>query len=105
MCLFNYNTRETDIFGQIGDGTIIMSLTHTDKQGVEHVVRRVYDHVKNRVFMLYKEEVTVSISMGVSFFSERLKDPEDLTLAAIAAVNRAITNGESEWVVYHELSD
>ena len=99
--MFNTNTRETDVFGQIGDGTIIISLTHTDREGAHILSQRIGRYIQERSFVINRHSVQVSISIGVSFFGDVLKNAEDLTLAAISAVNRA-TEGDGQKIVYHD---
>lgn len=98
---FNMNTRETDVFGQIEDGTIIISLTHTDRYGAEIVAKRVAQQVSERIFMVGKKNVCISLSAGVGLFSEKLTSVDELTLAAILAVNRA-TEGAGHSIVFND---
>ena len=96
--LLQMSTRETDVYGQIEDGSIIISLLHTDRYGAEVISRRIARCIHEYFCFKCKDMEVLSLSVGVGLYGDNFSTVEDLTTAAIDAVNRAIAKGGKKMV-------
>ena len=83
------NARETDIFGRIGDGTIVIALTNTGYSEAEIVAKRIFGLVKKKPFVMKQKPVHLSVSMGVAVYYHEDKINEvEILESSIGALKR-----------------
>ncbi|MED4732317.1 GGDEF domain-containing protein [Aneurinibacillus migulanus] len=69
------NTKQRDIIARWGGDEFLIIVPHTDQQGMESIIHRVKEDVKNLSKVM---KVNVSLSMGVSIYPDDGKELEGL---------------------------
>ncbi len=95
--------RQVDIFARYGGEEFVIILPETDISGAEKMAERIRKTVESNKFIVEKfsgdekEEVCITISIGISFFKENMKKDELIELAD-KSLYTAKRNGKNQVV-------
>ncbi len=96
------NIRQIDLYGRYGGEEFSILLTETDTDNAVYAAERIRKAIEQRNIRAYDEELHVTVSIGVSSFSdgmtlEKLIEDADTSLykAKQSGRNRVCTHGES----------
>jgi diguanylate cyclase len=87
--------RETDIAGRYGGEEFAVILPHTDKQGAIAVAERIRKSVAEHIFKFEGQEIRLTLSIGVSFIRQNMKEYEQLISEADQAMYQSKEHGRN----------
>lgn len=106
--LIKQSIREIDIPGRFGGEEFCVVLPDTDRDGAEFAAERIREAVELTTIKAYDNEVTATVSVGISTFPEDAKNVDELVDKADWALYRAKKQGRNRvcsFGVYKDLID
>ena len=91
------NTRETDVFGNIGIGSVIY--VNVGDEGVRLAAKRILKLIKEKTFIYNNRALKIDINIGISVYTDKIKTPLQLIDSAMEALRIANKKGKGT-VVY-----
>lgn len=98
------NIRQIDLVCRYGGEEFSVILTEIDKDGAVFAATRIRQAVEAKSIKVYDEDLTVTISIGISVFPEHAKEGQALLEKADHALYRAKQSGRNKVCVHRGMS-
>lgn len=98
------SVRKEDLVSRFAGDEFIFFLPSVDKASVLKIVKRIIDEI-NKPFVINKNRILTSTSVGISFFPEQGKDIKFLLRNADKAMYKAKLHGKNTFVIFDEDKD
>lgn len=95
-----HNLRSYDFSARIGGDEFILVIQDLNLETDAQIVAEKLIHSLNQPYKLEGETMTVTMSIGISFFPKHARDRRGLLKAADAALYRAKINGKNQFRIY-----
>jgi diguanylate cyclase (GGDEF)-like protein len=96
--------RRSDTPARLGGDEFAILLYHTGELQAEILVRQLLKKIKNHVFSFNDQEISVTLSSGVSEYSPSTNTKQSLYFAADKALYTAKHRGRDQYALYSQLA-
>ncbi|MBU1726122.1 MAG: GGDEF domain-containing protein, partial [Candidatus Omnitrophica bacterium] len=90
------NIRQIDFMGRYGGEELSLALAETDRRQAHFAAERIRKAIEARRFRVYDEDLSVTISIGISTFKNDVKDTSALIEKADKALYQAKETGRNK---------
>ena len=93
--IVKYQLRESDLFARYGGEEFVIVLANTGIEGAENLAEKIRSAVEANILMTEKNEIQITVSIGVSELSKKDASLEDILSRADKALYFAKENGRN----------
>jgi diguanylate cyclase (GGDEF)-like protein len=103
--IFASSLRKVDFAARYGGEEFVAILVNTDKKGAQKMGERIRKNIEHEKIKIGKEEVSITVSVGLSTYPEDSKDKKGLINIADKALYYAKETGRNRCVHFRDIVD